>query len=135
MTMNQLEQQLESALTDPQNSPDFIKELLQSEVYCLGHLVGGEHPHHHEHGDSCNHDTEVSIMHWENENGHSFVPFFTSLDAMTEVVGEDEQYLCLYGLDFLALTEGETLLLNPESEQEWAFSPEEVSKILASQGH
>jgi hypothetical protein len=53
---------------------------------------------------------------------------------MTEVVGEDEHYLCVQGLNFLALTEGETLLLNPESDLEWSFSAKEVREILQSQG-
>ncbi|MDF2530134.1 MAG: sseB [Gammaproteobacteria bacterium] len=131
--MNQLEQQLESALNDPKQAPAFIKSLLDTEVYCLGHLIEDEH--HHEHGEGCQHDTEVSIVHWEDGRGNSFVPLFTSLDAMTEVVGEDEEYLCVHGIDFLALTEGETVLLNPESELEWAFSPEEVKKILQSLEH
>ncbi|MDF2691531.1 MAG: sseB [Gammaproteobacteria bacterium] len=133
--MNQLEQQLETAIKDPKQTEAFIQNLLQQEVYCLGHLIEEEPQHSHEHGGGCcQHDTEVSIMHWEDSRGNSFVPFFTSLDAMTEVVGEDEHYLCVQGLNFLALTEGETLLLNPESDLEWSFSAKEVREILQSQG-
>jgi hypothetical protein len=133
--MNQLENKLQFALNDPKNAPDFISELLQAEIYCLGHVLEDDHHHHHEHGEGCNHETEISIVHWEDESGHSYLPFFTSLDAMTDVVGEDEEYICLTGLDFLAITEGETLILNPESELEWSFSPEEVSKLIGAMGH
>ncbi|MDO8953263.1 MAG: SseB family protein [Gammaproteobacteria bacterium] len=133
--MNQLEQHLELAIKDPKNASEFFKSLVGEEIFCLGQLIEDEHAHNHAEGEGCDHDSEVSIVHWEDESGNSFVPFFTSLDAMTEVVGEDEHYLCVLGFDFLALTEGETLLLNPETDQEWSFSPEEVSKIISSQGH
>jgi hypothetical protein len=130
--MNQLEQQLKSAIENPSQVQAFIKCLMDAEVYCLGHLVEDEH---HEHTGNCSHDSEVSIIHWEDTRGNIFVPFFTSLDAMVDIVGEDEPYLCIRGKNFLALTEGETLLLNPESDLEWSFSTEEVREILKSLGH
>ncbi|MDF2940766.1 MAG: enhanced serine sensitivity protein SseB [Gammaproteobacteria bacterium] len=131
--MNQLEQQLESAVKDPAQVQNFIKNLMSAEVYCLGHLVD-DHDHQ-EHSEACEHDSEVSIIHWEDTRGNIFVPFFTSLDAMVDIVGEDEPYLCIQGRNFLDLTQGETLLLNPESDLEWSFSAEEVRKILKPLGH
>jgi hypothetical protein len=125
--MNTLEQSLAKFLATPEASKKtFYTALLRAEVFCLGYVVD----HAHEGSDECE-DEHISIMHWEDESGNVFVPFFTSLDAMADLIDEDEQYLCMYGCDFLKMTEGETLLLNPESETEYAFSPEDVKEILA----
>jgi hypothetical protein len=52
------------------------------------------------------------------------------MDRMTEIVDEDESYLCLNAADLLAMTEGEILYLNPDSEYGRVLSISEVQAIL-----
>jgi hypothetical protein len=81
--------------------------------------------------DGMDEGADVSITHWQDTaSGKEFIPVFTSMDRMTEIVDEDESYLCLNAADLLAMTEGEILYLNPDSEYGRVLSISEVQAIL-----
>ena len=124
-TTESLEVLLAQATKDPSLESAFLEVFLESDIYCLGEIIGEV--------DESDPEAEMDldIVHWEDpETEAVMIPFFTSLDAMAEVISEDSDYLQMRAADFLAMTEGETVVLNPELESERAFSAAEVAALL-----
>jgi hypothetical protein len=126
--MNSLEQKLAKACENHQFEGAFRQALLNSEVFFLGEIDqegSGEV--------ELSADSDVSVTYWLDDSGREFVPCFTSLDAMAGYVEEGEAYLSLNGRAFFELTLGECVFLNPDSEQERWFNPNDVKQLLSQQ--
>ena len=67
---------------------------------------------------------------WLQHNGRSYIPFFTSLDALQLMTRDSVNYLKLNARDFLEMTRGSWLALNPYSDVGTEFSPDEVTTVL-----
>ena len=128
---NELERKLQKACQDPKEEQTFRRALLNNEIYFLGEIEGQRDDEEGEVELSV--DSAISVTHWFDDAGHEFVPFFTSLDAMAGHVEEGEHYLRLLCRTFMELTEGEFLFLNPDTEEERWFIPEDVKLLLAQQ--
>jgi len=74
----------------------------------------------------------LSLASFEFDDGQPFIPFFTSLDALTETVSGEAGYLSLQARKLMESTRGNSLVLNPGHEIAKEFTPEEVSRLLGS---
>ena len=108
-----------------QDHPDSLNQVLQAllttELYCLGEMdaVGATAD-----------DADLMIISWEDPDGNSFVPCFTSLENMSIAMDEDSPYVVLQGHDLFSLMLDETVIVNPELTNELALSPEELKQLV-----
>lgn len=122
--MNRLEEVLTLAATEPAHRPEFFQLLLTSDVW-----LPGESTH-----DQLDADTPVDLQHWEKEDGSSVIPFFTSEEAMSEAISDEQTYLRLPVRTLFEMTRGETLFLNPKLPTGKEFSPAEITHLLSEEG-
>ena len=99
--------------------PQFINELLDSEVFCLG---------------TQDQDKNFQFRMLQSADGDQAIPFFLSLDMIHSDVGEDAEYFKMNTRSLFSMTRGATLVLNPTAELAKEFSPEEVESILNMDG-
>ncbi len=74
--------------------------------------------------------TPVDLPHWEKEDGSSVIPFFTSEQAMSEAINDEQPYVRLPVRTLFEMTRGETLFLNPKLPTGKEFSAAEISHLL-----
>ncbi len=95
--------------------PDFIDQLLASEIYCLG---------------TQDKDKNVEFRILETPEGDQAIPFFIELETIQNDIGADVEYIALNTRQFFEMTKGATLVLNPTSALSKEFQPEEIKAIL-----
>jgi len=121
---NELEAALQQAAEDPVARPDFFNLLLDATIYVIGKtdagLPAGEF--------RISGGDTLSLASFEFDDGQPFIPFFTSLDALTETVSGEAGYLSLQARKLMESTRGNSLVLNPGHEIAKEFTPEEVSR-------
>ena len=125
---NRLEALLQAAATNPVERPAFIRCLLESEVFVLGQSGQPDGRHTLEAG------TKVAIRHWSRQDGTSFIPFFTSVEALQQAIKEQEHFLGLRAKSLFEMTKGADLVLNPGLQYAKEFLPEEVAGLLEHDG-
>lgn len=126
---NLLEEMLQLAASEPAYRPQFYQVLMNSEVYIIGEtnragsksglervMVAG---------------SRLNIQHLEAPDGSTVVPFFSSMDVLLKSVADEVPCLQIAVRNLFAVTEGETLHLNPMSNCGKEFIPEEVADLLA----
>ncbi|MBE5252084.1 enhanced serine sensitivity protein SseB [Mixta mediterraneensis] len=123
--MNRLEEVLKLAATEPAHRPEFFQLLLESDAWVPGESTTPQ----------LDANTPVDLQHWEKEDGSSVIPFFTSEQAMSEAISEEQAYLRLPVRTLFEMTRGETLFLNPRLSSGKAFSPAEISHLLGEAGN
>lgn len=118
VTSTQLHALMHASFNDARAEADFFRALLEATVYA--HVPKDAPP------DGC----LQFIQFMRQDNGELVVPFFTDR-ATAEAAGQGAVgILALPGRDFLTLTRGATLLLNPTDK--WlTLYPAEVDAILA----
>ncbi len=125
--MNQLEEYLQLAATDPGYRPKFYQAVLESVVYVLGESdtapAEGEQV-------ALQPGARVALQHWQKEDGTAVVPFFSSLEILKASVEGDQRYVSLPGRDLFGLMDGVNFALNPRSEHGKEFLPQEIEKLL-----
>jgi hypothetical protein len=122
---NELERLLIEAMSDPASRPLFYKELAQSTILTVQR--GAPPAERQERTLEPNDEIEIQCVEYE---GQQYIPFFSSLKQLQTVTSKDAAYLELNALDFMKMTLGTPLLLNPGSEYGKEFSPEEVESII-----
>lgn len=95
--------------------PQFITELLDAEVFCLGTQDNAKN---------------YQFRMLESADGEQAIPFFLSLEMIHSDVGEDAEYFTMITRQLFSMTKGATLVMNPTSDLAKEFSPEEVNSIL-----
>lgn len=95
--------------------PDFIDQLLASEIYCLA---------------TQDKDKNVEFRILETPEGDQAIPFFIELETIQNDIGADVEYIALNTRQFFEMTKGATLVLNPTSALSKEFQPEEIKAIL-----
>ena len=101
----------------------YRKECLDTPVLCLGEL-----------GEPREHDqVEVELCLWEDPDGHVFVPVFTDLSYLEEVADQDESYLEMPLSQIILMVQAETIIINPESDEEFVIAPDELTKLRNAQ--
>ena len=103
-------------------------ELLQADIFFLGSLQTSLPNDEFKTIDA---KTQITVTHWQDEQGNMFVPCFSSLELMNDQVGNSQPYMSLNGRDFFEMTLGEVLILDPDTSSELVLSSEEISCLLA----
>lgn len=125
ISQNKLETLLEQAATEPAWRPAFFRELLDASVW-----VPGSSP-----GDAViTADSVVDLQHWEKEDGTSVIPFFTSVQALEQVVEHEQAFIVMPARVLFEMTLGETLFLNARLPTGKEFLPGEIRHLLSEQG-
>lgn len=123
-----LEELLRKAFEEPAYRAQFLNELLDSDIYVAGNSehFSGEGIQEHITGK----DETIQIKTWPHEEFEQIIPFFTSLDKMRLALGEGEHFVRFSCRVFFKMTLGALLILNPESELQKPFYPEEIQELL-----
>jgi len=122
---NAFEQSLEKAATDPSHRPQFYRDLTAAEFF----IVQPTPPA----GRSGRRVTEaqesikVGQIEW---NGKSFIPVFSSLKRLEAGLTEPAGFLAINAMEFMKITKGANLLLNPGAAFGKELPAEEISSIL-----
>lgn len=95
--------------------PQFLDQLLEAEVYCLG-------------VQDANHKTQFQVL--ETPDGEQAIPFFLELESIYSAFGSQVEHFTINTRKMFEMTQGATLVLNPTSALCKEFSPEEVQSIL-----
>ena len=115
MTMPNLQQLFTQTQENYELIPEFIDQLLASDVYCLGKQ-------------SPNQRIQFRVL--ETPDGEHAIPFFLSEEIIHNDLGEDTEYVTLNTRKLFEITAGATLVLNPTSELSKEFQPDEITAIL-----
>ncbi len=121
-----LEEVLKLAATEPAHRPEFFTLLMESSAIVPGQRAGGEGP--------VMEETALDLEHWEKDDGSSVIPFFTSVEALEQVVEGQKAWIALPVRTLFAMTQGETLFLNPKLEEGKEFTPSEITHLLDKGG-
>lgn len=113
--MTNLQQLFTQTQEDYTLIPDFIEQLLISDIYCLA---------------TQDHSQKVEFRVLETPEGEQAIPFFLSLDIIQRDIAENAEYIKINAKQFFEMTQGATLVLNPTSELSKEFQPEEIKAIL-----
>jgi hypothetical protein len=123
---NPLERALRLAAKDAANRPDFFRLLLESQVFVVGDAAeteDGDRPM--DAGES------VSLHKWDQPDGSSVIPFFTSRAAVAHAIEGEASCLGLPARELFEHTRGSTLVLNPNHKYGKQFSPQDIDAMLA----
>jgi len=119
----ELEALLSLAKEDEEADARFMRELLVSEIYFLGEIVGEE--------DEEDPDAQISVVEWETGSGYHFVPAFTSLRMLEQGVSENQPYIKVKAADFLEAVKGNAVSINPGTALERVVSSDEAELLLS----
>lgn len=113
------------AATDPAHRPNFCRDVLDSDIFVIQdkRSAGAQGLREFQAGE------EVALRTWE-QDGKKFAAIFSSLDRLREFVQVESGYLQMKARDFMELTLGTTLVLNPGSEYGKEFLPTEIESML-----
>ena len=123
---NDLERSLVKATTDPAYRPQFYKDFTASDIFIIQH---GERPPEAHRRIVLNAGKNIQIKNVEH-NGKLYVPIFSSLARLQAALTGEAAYLGINALEFLKITKGSPLLLNPGSAYGKEFTESEVASIL-----
>ena len=124
-----LERLFSNAVNEPAYRPVFLEELLDSDVYCVGHSqqhITDDAIHHRQ----IKAGEQIFIKSWDDTEFDRIIPFFTSLEKMQLAIDPKESFLRLPARTFMQMTSGAKLVLNPESDAVKVFYPVEVQALL-----
>lgn len=113
----ELERRLEQARLNRELEPAFFRGLLDARVYAHA-PVSDDHP-------------RLRLLQFRHPDGFLAVPFFTSLEKARPPTGIAAKIVPLWGRQFLELTHGAAVMLNP-NDGGCVLYPEEVSGLLKS---
>jgi hypothetical protein len=124
---NDLERSLANAASDPAHRPAFYRAFVAADVFVIqhgAHLPKDGQPFAMRPGDVV----ELGRL---ELGGKSYIPVFTSLGALESfAAGATVNYLRLNARDFLTMTRGSALFLNPRSELYKELTAAEIAQIL-----
>lgn len=123
---NDLERSLLKAATDPAHRPQFYRDFMASDIFIIQH---GEQPPERDGRVVLEEGKNIQIRNIEH-NGKLHIPIFSSLERLRAVLNEEAAYLGMNALEFLKITKGSPLLLNPGSDYGKEFTESEIASIL-----
>lgn len=125
--MTKLTDLFAAAATDPARRPEFLRVLLESEIYALGSpsqpTVGGR----------AEAGTYMQLVTWSDDNG-KITPFFTSEEMLQRTVSRrrsDPRFVRLGARPFFEMLKGQRLVLDPDGDHAKIFIATEVEDLLA----
>ncbi|MHC4131147.1 MAG: enhanced serine sensitivity protein SseB C-terminal domain-containing protein [Planctomycetota bacterium] len=122
---NKLEKSLIKAANDPVYLPQFYKDFLESNIFIVQ-----EEPLPQKTGSiMLNEGDELKIQNidW---NGKPYIPIFSSLTRFQATLQEETGYISLNALEFLKITQGAEVLLNPGSDFGKELTKNEIQSII-----
>ena len=122
---NRLEESVAKAAADPAHRPQFYRDLLESDIFIVE-----EGPAPEKSGRRVlteGYQLKVRHMDW---NGKSYIPVFTSLPRLQATIQHEVAYIALNAVEFMKITQGANLLLNPGSDYGKEFTKEEIASII-----
>lgn len=122
---NDLEHSLMKAATDPTHRPQFYRDVLTSEVYLVH---AGDEPLDIEDG-VLQEGTYLQLQPLEH-NGQEWLPIFSSLSRLQEVLQSEATYLQLSARAFFEITRGANVILNPGLDYGKEFTAPEIERML-----
>jgi len=123
---NALEQSLVKAASDPAYRPQLYKDFVQSDIFILQH---GRRPPEKAGQVTLAEAATIQISNIEF-NGKQYIPIFSSIPRMQAALTGEASYLGMNALEFLRITKGSALLLNPGSDYGKEISAEEAASIV-----
>jgi hypothetical protein len=121
---NELERSLMRASSDPAHRPQFYRDFAASQIFVVNHgepLPSGRTTL--EEG----HSLKLQAI---ELNGKPYLPIFSSLPRLQATLQTQVSYIALNALEFLEITRGADLVLNPGSDYGKEFTAAEVESIL-----
>lgn len=115
MTTLNLEQLFYQTQQNYELIPQFLDQLLLSNVYCLG---------------TEEQDQKRNFRVLETPEGDQAIPFFLELETVYRDFGAQVEHFTINARTLFEITQGATLVLNPTSELSKEFQPEEIRSIL-----
>lgn len=122
---NNLEKSLITAASDPAYRSQFYRDLVDADFFIIQ-----EGPVPESSGRvvlSKGMPLQLRNIEWE---GRPYIPVFSSLPRLQSAIREEVAYLALNALEFMKITQGAELLLNPGSDYGKAFTREEIASIV-----
>jgi len=123
---NDLEAAMQHAAEDAALRPQFYSALLDSTIYVIGDAQTDMH--RDEFRISAG-DT-LTLASFTFEDGEPYIPFFTSLEALTESVSGEVSYMSFKARELFDSTRGNSFVLNPGQPLAKEFTPEEITGML-----
>ncbi len=111
----ELERRLERARTHREEEPAFFRCLLDAKVYA--------------HAPASDDHSRLRLLQFRHPDGFHAIPFFTSIEKARPPTGIAAKIIPLLGRQFLELTRGATVMLNP-NDGGCVLYPEEVDALL-----
>jgi hypothetical protein len=123
--LNDLERSLIAAAKDPAHRPQFYRDFLSSDIFVIEDAPPGEStgPRAIQKG------SQISLLTYERD-GNRIIPIFSSLPRMQTFIKREASYIAMPAPDFLKMTRGATLVLNPGCDYGKEFTPGEIASIL-----
>ncbi len=122
---NPLEHSLMKAATDPVHRPQFLRDFLDAPIFFIQEGT----PPPHSQLTTLNPGDQLKIAPITRD-GQSFLPIFTSLTRLTAFIPRQVHYIQLRARDFLEITRGAVLVLNPGADYGKEFTPSEIQQLL-----
>lgn len=122
--VNDLERSLVKAATDLAARPQFIRDLLEADIFVVNS------------GSDLNVKDNVAqagsklMIQPVEINGRTSLPIFTSLQRLQEFIRTETKYLQFKGRDFFEMTRGAFVFLNPGVPYGKEFFPQEIAQML-----
>jgi hypothetical protein len=123
--INDLERSLVKASTDPVHRPQFYRDFMGAKIFAVEH---GAVQHGTEHRE-LRAGASLELRTWQRE-GVTVVPIFSSLARLQTFLTDAASYLEMDVPDFLQMTRGANLMLNPGSEYGKEFTSAEITSLL-----
>lgn len=114
---NDLEMAFLRASQDPIHAAEFYRQFIDGVVYFIEQEVASDT------GDAVG----IAAL---TIDGTQMLPIFSSVTRLQECIDEEVSYAGVNGLEFLRMTAGATLVLNPSSDISKEISPEEAAAII-----
>ena len=122
---NKLELSLVKAAEDPAYRPQFYKDVIEEDIYIVqeGQSAEVSGVTTLEEGTSL----QVQNIEWE---GKPYIPIFSSLERLQMTIQDEVGYIALNMLEFMKITLGAELLLNPGADYGKAFTKNEIASLV-----
>lgn len=124
--VNELERSLIKAAEDPAHRPQFYKDFVASDIFIVQH--GTQPPKSHGRV-TLDEGMKLQIANIEFK-GKPHIPIFSSLPRLQSTITGEVAYLGINALDFLKMTQGSPLILNPGSDFGKEITSEEAGSIV-----
>jgi hypothetical protein len=113
------------AATNPVARPQFIRDLLDADIYALNQKSDGLNIQ----GGVMQEGTTLNLLSFQKD-GTTWLPIFTSLQRVEQFIQSNASYVQLKARDFFEITRGTSVFLNPGFSYGKELLPQEIQQML-----